>query len=161
MWWHISPRSVHSLVRSFQSHLIDSSGRVVRRECHERKAYLPKSSRSVLINRWFLPSTIMISPNCVTLEDRFMQSSRYTGLPMDERGSGIETVVCRVAGDAVSDGVAETPCLIAVDVEGLEFGEVFEALVAVFCGEDVAPVVDDVPGVVVVFRVVSTTKPCC
>jgi hypothetical protein len=90
-----------------------------------------------------------------------MQSSRYTGLPMDERGSGIETVVCRAAGDAVSDGVAETPCLTAVDVEGLEFGEEFEALVAVFCGEDVAPVVDDVPGVVVVFRVVSTTKPCC
>jgi len=95
------------------------------------------------------------------LKDRFMQSSRYTGLPIDERGSGTERVVFRTAGDAVPDGVAETPCLTAVDVEGLEFGDEVKVLVAVFYGEAVVPVVDDIPEVVVLLMVVSTAKPCC
>ena len=49
----------------------------------------------------------------------------------------------------------------APDVEGLEFGEDVEALVAVFCDEVEFPVVDDVSKAVVVFVVVSTAKPCC
>jgi hypothetical protein len=61
----------------------------------------------------------------------------------------------------VLDGVAEMLFVTAPDVEGLEFGEEVEALVAVFCDEVEFPVVDDVSKAVVVFVVVSTAKPCC
>lgn len=90
-----------------------------------------------------------------------MQSSRYTALPMDEREFDPETAVCCTASDVVPDGVAELPCLIAVAVKGLEFGEEVEALVAVVCGEVGVPAVDDSSEPVVVIVVVSTAKPCC
>lgn len=102
-----------------------------------------------------------ISPNRVRLEDRFMQSSRYTGLPTDERGTRAELVARCTVGDVVPDGVAELLFWAAVDVKGLVIGEEIEAPVAALCKEVAAPVVDDVPEAVVVFKAVSTAKPCC
>jgi hypothetical protein len=100
---------------------------------------------------------MVISPSCVTLEDRFTQSSKYTGLPMDRRVIGADMVACRTAGDVVPDGVAGVPCLTT----WLAFGEGAEGPVVAFCEEVVVPVVADVPDAVVVFVVVSTAKPCC
>ena len=46
---------------------------------------LAKSSTSVLINCWPIPSTMMISASRFLPGADLMHSSRYTGLPIDER----------------------------------------------------------------------------
>jgi hypothetical protein len=89
-----------------------------------------------------------------------MQSSRYTGLPMDRREADADMVVCCIAGDVVPHGVDEVPCLTAVVVEGLGSREEVEALVAVVCGGVVIAAVDDVPEAVVVTMGVCTVKSC-
>jgi hypothetical protein len=78
---------------------------------------------------------------------------------MDRRGVDADMVVCCTAGGVVPDGFAEMPAFKVVDIEGSAFGEEVGALVVLFCEEVAIPAVEDIEAVVV-FVVVSTTKPC-